>query len=448
MAEDTIFALSSGVGRAGIAVIRVSGAGVRFALETMCDAVPLPRICSLKDISSIGGELLDRGLVVFFPGPNSYTGEDMCEFMVHGGRAVISATLGSLGELPGFRPAGPGEFSRRAFEAGKLDLVEAEGIAELIDSETEEQRKAALRQVGGELSDVYSGWRSTILGLRALVEAELDFSDESDVSGNFIDDIRRGSGELARSISSVLDAARRGSKMRDGFVVAVVGAPNSGKSSLVNWLAGRQVAIVHQIAGTTRDVIEVRLELRGLPVTVLDTAGLRTAESDVEAEGIRRGLARAESADLVIELIDSATNCSESAFPYVEMIGEKFGRDRHWQVRSRCDLGCGDEVSAGVRRISVRSGVGLEDLLREFGDFAVDALGTANDCLMAGERHRKQLERARECLLRAAGAEGIAGLELLGEDLRSASRDLEVLIGAVRDEDVLGDIFSTFCIGK
>lgn len=303
---STIFALSSAPGRAGVAVIRVSGPSVGYVLNRMVAPRPKPRSAVYRTIQHPRtGEALDRAVVLWFAAPKSETGEDVAEFQVHGSRAVVAAVLSALGEIDGCRLAEPGEFARRAFENGKLDLAEIEGLADLIEAETDAQRRQALAQAGGSLSKLYESWRSRLIEIAALTEAAIDFSDEGDVSASAFAEARNRAVISKDEIAAHLNDGHRGEILRDGFRVALLGPPNAGKSSLLNALARRDAAIVSAEAGTTRDVIEVRLDLGGLPVIVSDTAGIREASSEIEREGIRRSLAAARDADLVIWLAEN-----------------------------------------------------------------------------------------------------------------------------------------------
>src|SRR5690606_16468341 len=298
----TIFALASAAGRAGVAVVRLSGSTASRALETLSSQpLPSPRRASLRRLHDSAGERLDDALVLWFPAPHSYTGEDVVELHLHGGRAVVRDVLEALAAVPGLRPAEPGEFTRRAFDNGKLDLAEVEGLADLIDAETAGQRRQALRQLDGGLSALGEGWRARLVRILAQLEADIDFPDE-DLPERVAAAVAPGIEELANEMRRHLDDGRRGEILREGFHIAIIGPPNAGKSSLLNWLAQRDAAIVSDTAGTTRDVVEVRLDLGGWPVIVADTAGLRETAETVEREGIRRARARAEAADLVIAL--------------------------------------------------------------------------------------------------------------------------------------------------
>ncbi|MCB1478324.1 MAG: tRNA uridine-5-carboxymethylaminomethyl(34) synthesis GTPase MnmE [Rhodobiaceae bacterium] len=442
---DTIFALSSGHGRSGVAVIRLSGPQVRFALETMCGAVPAPRKAYLRAVMSSGGELIDRGLVLFFEAPASFTGEDLAELQVHGGRAVVDAVLGSLGTLDGLRPAEPGEFARRAFENGKLDLSAVEGLADLIDSETEGQRRAALAQAEGGLAEIYNALRKQALELRALAEASVDFVDEGDVPDSMVDRIADGCEGLLAALKKLSDGFQRGRRIRDGLVIAVIGKPNAGKSSLVNWLANRDIAIVSDEPGTTRDLIEARLDIAGVPVSVFDTAGLRDNAGSVEAEGIRRARSLVERADLVIELIDSDSVQIQSSELNLDKSGDK-SSVTHWHVLSRADLNGHGNVR--LPAISTVTGDGLNDLLERIGTFVKERAAVGGEAIMTHERHKIAVDEAMTAVVRCRGHLGGDFFELAAEELRLAGDALGRITGAIHTEDILGEIFSAFCIGK
>ena len=433
---STIFALSSAPGRAGVAVIRVSGPAALTALEMMTGPAPKPRFAAYRTIKHPKtGEALDRAVVVWFAAPKSETGEDVVEFQVHGSRAVITGILSSLGEIAGCRLAEPGEFARRAFENGKLDLAKIEGLADLIDAETEAQRRQALAQTSGSLSKLYDGWRSRLIEIAGLVEAAIDFSDEGDVSASAFNEARKRGEVLQKEISKHLDDGHRGEILREGFRVALLGAPNAGKSSLLNALARRDAAIVSAEAGTTRDVIEVHLDLAGLPVIVSDTAGIREASSDIEREGIRRSLAAAREADLVLWLAESP----ESALP------PSLSRELSLEIRSKQDL-APDSTFDGLS-ISAKTGAGLDQLIAEIAKRASEAVGSGNEPALTRARHRQALENAVNDI-----GEFLNGppepIELRAEDVRRAAQALGRITGRVDVEDVLDQIFSRFCIGK
>ncbi|MGQ0674198.1 MAG: tRNA uridine-5-carboxymethylaminomethyl(34) synthesis GTPase MnmE [Hyphomicrobium sp.] len=446
-AGDTIYALSSAPGRAGVAVIRVSGPAVRQALARMSPPVPHDRQAAFRTVRHpLTKAELDQAVVLFFAGPRSETGEDVAEFQVHGGRAIVRAVLDALSAVPECRLAEPGEFARRAFENGKLDLTAAEGLADLVEAETECQRQQALRQAKGALSRLYEDWRSRLIEAAALVEAAIDFSDEADVSGRAFDMAVACVRELEPLFRRHLDDAHRGEILRDGFRVVLAGPPNSGKSSLLNALARRDVAIVSSEAGTTRDVIEVRLDLGGLPVVVCDTAGLREAEGAVEREGIRRTLERTRDADVIIWLIDTTQPVLD---PPAELQTET---SRILRVLSKSDLAPAGQIPGYTRPIdglamSARTGEGLAELAARLSALAAERVGTGSDPVITQSRHRRQVEACAEGLNDFL-TRNPAEIELRAEDLRRAAHALGRLTGRVDVEDVLDQVFMRFCIGK
>jgi len=444
-AEPTIFALASASGRAGVAVVRVSGNGAGRVIDAMAGPRPDPRRAAGRFIRHPeSGETLDRGVVLWFPGPKSFTGEDVAELHLHGGRAVVQAVLSALSRLPGLRMAEPGEFARRAFEAGKLDLAEVEGLADLIDAETEGQRRQALAQASGALSDLYDGWRASLIEALALIEAGLDFSDEADIGRKTMSEARAVIEVMARAVSHHLDDGHRGEILREGFRVALTGPPNAGKSSLLNALARRDVAIVSAEAGTTRDVIEARLDLGGVPVIVADTAGFRAPEGAVEREGIRRSQAAAEAADLVLWLTD-ATGPMTALPPELTAVA-----DRTLLVFNKIDLfpsSAAPELPDDIAAISVKTGAGLGDLVQRLGVIARERIGHHAEPALTQVRHRRLVEGCRDGL--QAFLQGAAeDAELRAEDLRRSADALGRITGRVDVEDVLDHIFGRFCIGK
>ncbi|MAA99003.1 MAG: tRNA uridine-5-carboxymethylaminomethyl(34) synthesis GTPase MnmE [Stappia sp.] len=443
--SDTIYALSSGPVPAGVAVIRISGPATGFVLETIAGRCPAPRkaaLCKLR--APGGGDLLDVALVLWFPAPASFTGEDVAELHCHGGRAVVAAVLETLSTFDGVRPAEAGEFTRRAFDNDRLDLLEVEGLADLIAAETEAQRRLAMSQAGGALGDLYDDWRARLTRARAMIEAAFDFADEDDVPDDVSEgmwaEVERLEGEIERH----LDRSRGAERLREGLQVVLLGKPNAGKSSLLNALARRDVAIVAEEAGTTRDVIEVHLDLEGVPVTLVDTAGLRETEGVVEREGIRRALERAARADLALWLTAADDDQdAASAPPEAEAAREI------WRVLSKVDLGSeGTENNErpSRHRVSVTTGEGLNALVADLARFARDGASGVGDLVASRERHRVHLAAALAAIDDARSE--ARPLELRAEDLRRASDSLGRIAGRTGVEDLLDVIFGEFCIGK
>lgn len=437
----TIVAPASGAGRSAIAVIRISGPRTRAVVEALCGSVPAPRHASLREI---GVPAIDNGLVLWFPGPRSFTGEDMAELQVHGGRAVVQAIVEAALDVVGTRLAEPGEFARRAFENGKLDLTQVEGLADLIDAETEAQRRQALAQSEGALRRLYEGWRAELLKAQSLMEAGLDFADEADVAADASAKAAALVGPLLRSIETHL-GDRSGEVLREGLRVVIAGPPNAGKSSLMNALAKRDVAIVSEEAGTTRDVIEVHLDLGGLPVILADTAGIRAGIEGgigaVENEGIRRALARAEESDLVVWVIDAIHPVWEPPSSFAGRPLLRALNKADIAPQSALDGSAGDVVA-----LSAKTGDGLGALIARLETMANAAIGASNQAPMTRTRHRVELVSCRDALQRFVNHD--LGPELKAEELRIAARHLGRLTGAIDVEEVLGAIFSAFCIGK
>ena len=453
--DQTIFALSSGRLPSAIAIVRVSGSQAVTALTSLSGKVPQPRQATRALLRDGQGEPIDDAVVLWFPGPASATGEDVAEFHVHGGRAVLASLLAALSALAQMRAAEPGEFTRRAFENGKLDLTEAEGLDDLIHADTDRQRRQALRQLKGLLGDRARDWRARIIEASALIEAGIDFSDEGDVSAELLAPARERIVALSDEIEEVLAAQGKAERLRDGLVVAIAGPPNVGKSTLINQLARREVAIVSPYAGTTRDVIEVQLDLDGYPVTVIDTAGIRETDDPVEQEGVRRARARADEADLVLWLVDrpKVARDHDSATPL-------------WIVRNKIDLdsristetaieATGSPPSAGLWgepgkaefEISAARGDGVSRLISALVIFAQEFFGQGEGGLIARERQRDLLRQTAGSLQRSI-AMFEHGEEFAAEDLRAAAFALGRLLGRVDVEDILDVIFREFCIGK
>ena len=432
--SDTIFAPASGAGRAAVAVVRISGPATRDAVVALAGAVPPARVATLTALRT-GGEILDRALLLWFPGPASFTGEDVAECQLHGGRAVVAAVLRSLAAIPGCRPAEPGEFTRRAFLNDKMDLGAVEGLADLIDSQTEVQRRQAMRHLDGALGRWVETLREDLLSALAVAEGAIDFADEDDLLAAFREEIGAGVSRASAAISGQLLAGRRGEKLRDGVVVTIAGPPNVGKSTLLNLLAGRDVAIVSARAGTTRDTIEVDLDLEGHAIRLIDTAGLRPTGDTIEQDGIARARARARSADLVLWLHDGC----HDATPDVETRGTV------WRVATKADLPQTIDETADFL-VSARTGQGIDALLAGLAGFAREALVGGEGALVTRLRHRHALEKAQASLDRVTS--GVFDLELVAEDIRGALAALASLVGEVGVEEVLGTIFARFCIGK
>jgi tRNA modification GTPase len=439
--DQTIFALSSGRPPSAIALVRVSGPQAGKIVTALAGKLPSPRMATRVLLRDIGQRPIDDAVVLWFPGPASATGEDVAEFHVHGGRAVLAALFAALSAFDDVRPAEPGEFTRRAFENGKLDLTEAEGLDDLIHADTDRQRRQALRQLKGLLGDRARDWRVRIIEASALIEAGIDFSDEGDVPAELIAPALTKVKALLTEIDEVLAEQGRSERLRDGLVVAIAGPPNVGKSTLMNQLARREVAIVSPHAGTTRDVIEVQLDLDGYPVTVIDTAGIRETDDPVEQEGVRRARARAADADLVLWL----TDVSPVAIQHD-------GTAPVWMVRNKIDLEAAsrplaDASGQGAFQISASRGDGLPELIAALVGFVQNYFGGSEGGLIGRTRQRKLLQETAASLRRCVQVVG-QGEELAAEELRLAAHSLGRLLGRVDVEDILDVIFREFCVGK
>jgi tRNA modification GTPase len=464
MAEhSTIFALSSGRPPAAIAVVRISGPRAGAALKALIGRIPEPRKAALARVrdpvhgSVLGpahGEVIDEALVLWFPGPHSETGEDVAELQLHGGHAVVAAVLDALGRLEGCRLAEAGEFTRRGFENGKLDLTEVEGLADLIAAETPAQRRMAFRQLKGLIGNRAEAWRRRLIEALALVEARIDFSDEADVPEELVKPALYAAQQLRSEIAASLADGGRGERLRDGLVVAIAGPPNAGKSTLLNRLARREAAIVSPHAGTTRDVIEVHLDLGGFPVTLLDTAGIRESAEPIEQEGMRRATERAAAADLVLWVVDVSANGGVGT---PERPSNLAGTSV-WLVENKIDvMQAKSQISSVYSRkngfefilsISAISGMNVDQLISELTNFASQFFGSTESVLVTRERHRRALGETVSCLDRALALGASGNEELIAEELRSAATTLGRLTGRVDVEDILDVIFRDFCIGK
>jgi tRNA modification GTPase len=462
--RDTIFALSSGRPPAAIGVVRVSGPRAKDSILALAGRVPEPRYAALLRLKKRREadpdalpEPIDDALVLWFPGPSSETGEDTAEFQLHGGPAVIAAMLSALGGIEGLRPAEPGEFTRRAFENGKLDLTRVEGLADLIGAETEAQRRQAFRQMKGLLGDRAEQWRRRLTEALALVEAVIDFPDEGIEAEEVIWPALAIAGELEREILGLLKDEGRGERLREGLTVAITGPVNVGKSSILNRLARRPAAIVSPHAGTTRDVIEVHLDLGGFPVTVIDTAGIRDTPDPVEAEGVRRARTRASDADLVLWVMDGSL--PHPVPPPADMA--KPGAPTLWVVVNKTDLAAARKVSTvgapdgdlghvTSYRVSAETGAAFDDLVGGISEFARQFFSEGTESvLVTRQRHRKALSGCAEALTKSRQeGEGQRREDIIAEELRVAGRALGRLVGRVDVEDILDVIFRDFCIGK
>ncbi|MEO0983121.1 MAG: tRNA uridine-5-carboxymethylaminomethyl(34) synthesis GTPase MnmE [Pseudomonadota bacterium] len=438
-ADDTICALASGPPPSAIAIVRVSGPAVSTIMaDLVAGPPPPPRRASLRDLSD-SGTLIDRGVVVFMPAPDSYTGEDTLEFQIHGGAGVIEHLLTALTKPGRARLAEPGEFTRRAFESGKLDLLQAEAVADLIEAETQAQKDQALRQVDGVLSETYEAWRRTLTEILAGLEATIDFPDEDDAPSEVGGETGKRMSDLIADMQAALGDGGIGERLRDGFRVAIVGPPNAGKSTLINRLSGRDVAIVADRPGTTRDALEARMRIGGAMTWLVDTAGMRASTDEIEAEGVRRAEAQARDADLRIHVVDATD-------PDWDLVAA-FHVKHDLVLANKSDLA--SVARKGVFALSALTGQGEDDLRRRLTDWVAAQARHAESSVITRARHRQAIRDAVARL--EAGIDNLRnhrGAEFVAEDVRLAARSIGGVVGDVGVEEVLGTVFSSFCIGK
>ena len=441
---DTIYSLSTGAGSSGVAIIRLAGPAAEEGLKKLTrKRAPEPRLASLRRIHNpIDQNAIDEGIVIWFPGPNSYTGEDVVEFHVHGGPSITEEVLKSISTVASCRIAEPGEFTRRAFQLGKMDLTSAEAVADLIDAKTIEQRRQALKQFDGQLAGLYDEWRKQLIDILAYAESAIDFSDEELPEG-INNTITNNILYLINNIAQHIDDKKIGERIRSGFNIAILGAPNSGKSSLLNRLATRDVAIVSDTAGTTRDVIEVQMNLEGFAVIVSDTAGIRDTQNEIEFEGVRRARKAADEADLVVVVFDALD------LPDISEITKNYISDKSLVLVNKVDLldhSLPGEINGKeTLGISAKTGEGFEEFQLRLNREVKNYFGNNEQPVLTRERHRKALEDTLASLNRSTQA---VLPELVAEDIRLAVRSIGKITGRVDVEDVLDIIFGEFCIGK
>ena len=441
----TIFALSSGPGISGVAVIRISGLKTKEILEKIATGpFPEPRVASLKKIIEIQTkDLIDEGILIWFPGPKSYTGEDMAEIHIHGSRAVIQSILDNISKIEGCRLAEPGEFTKRAFQNEKINLLKAESIGDLIASETEIQRKQALKIMSGKSSEKFDSWRKILLKTLSNLEAKIDFPDE-DLPSNILNNIKKDSQKVKLEIKKVLNDSKVGERVREGFKIAIIGPTNAGKSSLLNYFSKREVAIVSEIAGTTRDIIEVHLNIDGFPVIMSDTAGIRNSKDEIEKKGIKLALKRAEDADLNILVFEPKS---------VDFTGflSDLNIEKSIFVINKSDLGKIKGKDLNKYKpilISIKDEKNIEKLIDKIKKNLTNKFVSAEDTLITRERHRQHLEQCIFHLDEFSKKEKDSDFDKATEDIRLATRHLGMLVGKVDVEEILGSIFNDFCIGK
>jgi tRNA modification GTPase len=442
----TIFALSSGPGLAGVSIIRISGPESSSVIKMMTKGkFPEPRIATLKKIYKIStNELIDEGIIIWFPGPESYTGEDMAEFHVHGSRAVVDAIHHSISKVEGCKLAEPGEFTKLAFQNNKINLLKAESIGDLISAETEIQRQQAIKIMSGKSSQKFNSWREGLLKILSNIEAKIDFPDE-DLPEDILKNIKKISEKIKNEIQKTLDDQKVGERIREGFKIAIVGPTNAGKSSLLNYLSRREVAIVSEIAGTTRDVIETHLNMDGLPVVVSDTAGISDSKDEIEKKGIRLALKRAEDADLNIVVIEPKS-------AYFTGFLKNLITDKSILAINKSDLGIDNMIYEFKKYnpiyISLKKEKNLDKLISAIKEKLKNQFINSEDIFITRERHRQHLEQCISHLENFKNKNESEDFDTSAEDLRLATRHLGMIVGKVDVEEILGSIFNDFCIGK
>ena len=442
----TIYALSSGPGISGVAVIRLSGQDTSKVIQLLTGKeLPKPRVATLRKINKINtSELIDEGLILWFPGPESYTGEDMAEIQVHGSKAVVDALHSSLSDIENCRLAEPGEFTKLAFQNGKINLLKAESIADLISSETEIQRQQAIKIMNGKSSDQFNFLREKLLKILSHVEAKIDFPEE-DLPNNILDEIKNSSNEVINKIKKILNDQKVGERIREGFKIAILGPTNAGKSSLMNHLSNRDVAIVSEIAGTTRDVIETHLNIDGYPVIISDTAGIRDSQDEIEKKGIKLSLNRAEEADLKLVVVDA------KSLDFTDVLKGLLDENAILVI-NKSDL-LEKDIDPEIKKtnhvlISIKENKNIEELILKIKNNLKNKFITSDDILITRERHRQHLEQCLDHLNNFNQKKEIEDFDKAAEDLRLATRHLGMIVGKVDVEEILGSIFNDFCIGK
>ncbi|MDB9735762.1 tRNA uridine-5-carboxymethylaminomethyl(34) synthesis GTPase MnmE [Candidatus Pelagibacter ubique] len=442
----TIYALSTGPGISGIAIVRVSGEDTKKVIKLLTNAeLPMPRVATLRKINKINtSELIDEGIILWFPGPESYTGEDMAEFHIHGSKAVIDALHHSISKIENCRLAEAGEFTKLAFQNGKINLLKAESIADLISAETEIQRQQAIKIMNGNSADKFNKLREKLLKILSHVEAKIDFPDE-DLPEDILKNIKKISNEVILNIKKILDDQKIGERIREGFKIAIIGPTNAGKSSLLNHLSNRDVAIVSEIAGTTRDVIETHLNIDGYPVVVSDTAGIRDSKNEIEKKGIKLALDKAENADLKLIVIDA------KSIDFKGVLKELMDENAILVI-NKSDL-LNKDLNSEIKNyehvlISVKNNLNLEDLISKIKNKLKNKFITSEDILISRARHRQHLEQSLNYLKNFEEKNEAEDFDKAAEDLRLATRHLGMIVGKVDVEEILGSIFNDFCIGK